>query len=183
MEYVVLACQATLAGVFLFSFAGKVRNRKAYEEFVASVVVLQLARYRGSRMLALATVAAEAAAPVLLVVPFTSTAGFGLSACLLTAFTAVIVISLRRGSRTPCRCFGASSVPIGPPHLVRNLILLAGGGVGLVGGLTATAVPRDPAWIVLTLAVAGLALLLVVRLDDLVTLFGSAKPVARLDNN
>ncbi|GAB3425396.1 MauE/DoxX family redox-associated membrane protein [Flindersiella endophytica] len=176
MEYVVLACQVTLAGVFLFSFASKVRNRNAYEEFVASVVILRLARYRGSRVLALATVAAEAASVILLIVPSTSKAGLALAACLLTAFTTVIAVELRRGSRAPCRCFGASSTPLGLPHLLRNLILLAAGGTGLVGGLTATAAPRDPAWTVLTLAAAALALVLVVRLDDLVALFSPAKP-------
>jgi len=45
-------------------------------------------------------------------------------------------LSVRRGNTAPCRCFGASSTPLGPRHLVRNALLLAVAAAGLAGVLT-----------------------------------------------
>lgn len=45
--------------------------------------------------------------------------------CLVVAFTVLIVLRIRDGSRPPCACFGArSSRPIGAAHVIRNVILL-----------------------------------------------------------
>ena len=45
---------------------------------------------------------------------------------LLTVFTFLIVRQLRLGHRPVCACFGAwSSRPLGPEHVVRNVILMA----------------------------------------------------------
>lgn len=43
----------------------------------------------------------------------------------LVVFTAVIFRRLVDGSRPPCACFGSRSTePLGPRHLIRNLVLL-----------------------------------------------------------
>jgi len=53
---------------------------------------------------------------------------------LLVAFSIVIALRLREGSRPPCACFGAwSAAPIGPWHLVRNAALVALGLVAVLG--------------------------------------------------
>ena len=45
---------------------------------------------------------------------------------LLVAFTTLIVLRLREGRHPPCACFGAwSAKPLGPGHVVRNVVLLA----------------------------------------------------------
>jgi hypothetical protein len=51
----------------------------------------------------------------------------GMMALLLIAvFTFLIVRQLRLGHRPVCACFGAwSSRPLGPEHVVRNVILMA----------------------------------------------------------
>lgn len=52
----------------------------------------------------------------------------------LVVFTVVIAHRLLDGSRPPCACFGArSSRPLGPRHLVRNVVLLVVAVVAVVG--------------------------------------------------
>ena len=57
---------------------------------------------------------------------------------LLIAFTGFVAVTLRRGVRTPCPCFGASDAPLGLATIARNLVLIA-------ATLVAT-VPRGEAW-------------------------------------
>ena len=48
-----------------------------------------------------------------------------LAAALFGSFTALLVLRLAQGRRPPCACFGSlSSKPIGPGHLVRNLVFI-----------------------------------------------------------
>ncbi len=48
------------------------------------------------------------------------------AACLLAAFTVLLVVRLAQGRRPPCACFGTrSGRPIGPGSVVRNLVLIA----------------------------------------------------------
>jgi len=45
---------------------------------------------------------------------------------LLVAFTVLIGLRIRDGSRPPCACFGSRfDKPLGASHVVRNLVLLA----------------------------------------------------------
>ena len=53
---------------------------------------------------------------------------------LLAVFTVLIVSKLRRGEHPPCACFGAwSATPIGPRHVLRNLVLIAVAAVAAIG--------------------------------------------------
>ena len=53
------------------------------------------------------------------------------AAVMLMAFTAVIALRLRDGSRPPCACFGSwSKRPLGAVHILRNLCVLAVAGSG-----------------------------------------------------
>ncbi|MET9419434.1 MULTISPECIES: MauE/DoxX family redox-associated membrane protein [unclassified Streptomyces] len=178
MTYLLLGCRALLLVVFLVAVAGKTRSRAAFAEFTSSVVALRLLSRRTSAAAAATVVVVELATTALLVVPATAVIGLALAVALLLAFSTGIVLALRRGDGTAsCRCFGASATPLGRIHVVRNLALAVVGGAGLVTGVTASVSswPPHPAGTVVTLAVALLGALLVIRLDDLAFLFTDPK--------
>ncbi|GAA4624121.1 methylamine utilization protein MauE [Actinoallomurus vinaceus] len=164
MEYVRAGCVSLIALVFVASAVSKLRDLGGFER---SLPALAPVPSRLVRPLARAVVAAEAVIPVLLLVPPATAYGFGLAGVLLIAFTVAIAVALRRGRRAPCRCFGASSTPIAPRHLVRNATLLVAAALGGMapGGLPVTAG--------LAIAVAGglVGAILIVALDDIVDLF------------
>jgi hypothetical protein len=88
------------------------------------------------------------------------------------------VISVRRGERTPCRCFGKSTTPLGPVHVVRNAFLVCVALLGVTGSLMSGTAELGG---IAVAAVAGLVLGgLIVVLDDIVDLFRPlpAKPGA-----
>src|SRR5664279_4190658 len=68
-------------------------------------------------------------------------AALALAACYL-GFTAVVLVSLARGSRRSCGCFGSADAPLGRAHLVVDLlaaaaaIALAAKPAGAFGGLS-----------------------------------------------
>lgn len=171
MSYLLIACRTLLLGVFLAALAGKVRGRAAYRGFEASLRALGVLPRRLAGVAAAVVTAVEAAIVVLLAVPGTVAAGFLLAAVLLTAFTTGIVLALRRGTTAPCACFGASVTPLGRVHVVRNLLLLAVAGAGPAAG---TGGGTEFAGVVLAVAAALVALVPVLRLDDLTALFSRA---------
>ncbi|WP_370947235.1 MauE/DoxX family redox-associated membrane protein [Amycolatopsis sp. cg5] len=169
MSYAELFFRAFLLGVFLFAVLGKARGRAAFDEFARSIQGLRLLPRKWSVPTAAAVVAAEAAVVVLLAVPGTVVAGFGLASALLIGMTGAIVVAIGQGRQAPCRCFGASVTPLGMAHVVRNLILLATGAGGLAfAGSTGA---MEPGGVLLALAAAAVGVLLVVRADDLMALF------------
>jgi hypothetical protein len=173
VAYVVLWSRAAVAGVFLVSLAGKVRGRAALAEFVSSVGALEVVPRRWSRPAAYGAVAAEGSALLLVAIPATVPLGLASGAVLLSAFTAAIAAALRRGVRTPCRCFGASTTRLGLPHVVRNLALVAVCATGLVAAAPATDPARHPDGVATALVGAATVVLLVARFDDLVELFAA----------
>jgi Methylamine utilisation protein MauE len=173
MLYLMIACQALLAGVFVIALAGKVRGRAALDEFVASIVALGMFPRARSVAAAYAVLGAEAVVILALVLPYTLLLGFAAATALLIVLTVGISAALRRGRHTPCRCFGASVTPLGRTHVVRNLVLMAIGCVGLAAGAAVggTGPAAHPAGVALALATAAVGVLIVVRLDDLMELF------------
>lgn len=167
MEYLQFGCQVLLGGVFAVSAGSKLYSRAAFADFsTATARLTGAARPKG---LAVATVATEIAVVVALSVPALLLWGFAASIGLLAVLTAAIVRSLRRGQKAPCRCFGASSTPLGPQHVVRNAALA---GIGLLGALSGgdeAPLERGPACVVALAALIGVAL--IARLDDLIGLF------------
>ncbi|MBG0832672.1 methylamine utilization protein MauE [Planomonospora sp. ID67723] len=164
MEFVRALCAALIILVFAASAVSKLRDLRG---FAGSVPALVPVRPGLARPLAVGVVAAETAVPVLLAIPPTARYGFALACVLLAAFTAAVAAALRGGRRAPCRCFGASGVPVGRRHLIRNGALLV---TAVLGALAPQGFP-PPAG----LAVAGAAGLagavLVISLDDIVDLF------------
>jgi Methylamine utilisation protein MauE len=171
----VLAARALLAGLLAVSASAKLRGPEALHGFAASTVALRIASRRWSFPLAVATAVAEAVTAVLLAVPGTAPAGLAAAAVLLATFTAAIGLSLKRGARAPCRCFGASRTPLGAPQLLRNLVLLAVCGAALAAS-TRPAGPLHPAGVAVALGAAAVAIALVLLLDQAVELLRDPAP-------
>jgi hypothetical protein len=133
MSYVAVGCRVFLAVVFLLAVTGKIAGWRAFREFTQSVVGLRLVPRRAAAEVAATVAAAEGLAVLLAAIPGRDAgiAGGLWAALLALAFTAVVAVSLRRGQRAPCRCFGASATPLGPRHLTRNTVLLAGALLGV----------------------------------------------------
>ncbi|MGP4100126.1 MauE/DoxX family redox-associated membrane protein [Nonomuraea sp. KM90] len=172
LAYLLLSCRVAVSGVFLLSFAGKIRGRTAYREFVASVEALNVVPRPLARAAATAVIAAEACTALLVALPPpASFAGFVLAVGLLTAFTGVILVALRRGSTAPCRCFGAAAAPLGRPHVIRKLTLLAVSVTGLAGAAGVATVRLAGEGVLAAVIAAAVVVLLVSRFDDLLALF------------
>jgi hypothetical protein len=171
VAYLAVGCRLLIAVVFLVSVATKLADLPAFVESVRGLRVLPAPLARAG---AGAVVAAEAAIVLLLAVPVAATgvAGFGVAVAALVAFGAAIALSLRRGRRAPCRCFGRSTTPLGWHHVVRNGALTA---VALLGAVaTAGAGPAHPGGLAVAAAAGAVAGLLVTALDDIVALFRPA---------
>jgi hypothetical protein len=157
LSYLLLTSQLVTAGVFALAVLGKLR---APEAFAASLADFGLRRAR--RPVAYAVIAAEAAViPLALLI---APVGLTLAAVLLLTFAATIIVTLQRGARPTCRCFGAKSAPLRGAHVARNLVLAALAVAGLFAG--------DHAFAGAPLAVgailAAVALLVLATFDDLV---------------
>ncbi|MFC0112006.1 MauE/DoxX family redox-associated membrane protein [Kibdelosporangium aridum] len=180
MNQVTPGCAVLMCVVFGVSAAGKLGGGR-WRAFMASTGLLRLLPpslrtwAAGAVVVAEPAIAAALAGAVVLGDPVAEVAGFAGAAALLMVFTGAIVISLRRGDRTPCRCFGAGATPLGWPHVMRNAVLLIVAGVGLAGAAAGGA-PQPGAALVSGVAGGAFGLLLV-RFDDLVDLFRPATRV------
>jgi hypothetical protein len=125
LDYLSLGIRLLLVLTFAASAASKVRSRDAFAAFAGSLGALGLLPRAGVLPIAVALVAAEAAAAALLLPEATAVAGLALAAALLAGFSVVILVVTRRGVQAPCRCFGASTRPLGYPHAARNALLAA----------------------------------------------------------
>jgi Methylamine utilisation protein MauE len=169
---VLLFSRCLLGLVFLVSSLSKVR---APVPFVESVRDLRLIPIRQVKAVAVLTIAVEAATVVLLVVPSgtANATGFAMAAVALGAFTAAIVVTVRRGTVAGCRCFGGSAAPFGWHHVVRNGLLLAAAAAGAYASAAGSAPPSLPAGL-LAVPAGVVCAALVVRLDDLVDVFSAS---------
>ncbi|WP_431932894.1 MauE/DoxX family redox-associated membrane protein [Nonomuraea jabiensis] len=165
MVHVLVASQVLLTTVFVVSAYSKLRSRAALRSFAATLRSLPgPARFPA----AMATVVMElVAAATLIVLP---QAGLAVGGMLLIAFSAWIAVSLRRGRREPCRCFGASTTPLGPVHLVRNGLLLLVVALGSVA-LMSPGGPVTVAGLALAVPVGLVAAILLIVFDDIADLF------------
>jgi hypothetical protein len=132
VRYAELACRLCLLTVFAIALAGKLSGRDAFAAFTSSLRQMSVIPQGTVVLAARMSVGAEALVVVLLAIPVrgAGVAGFAVAAGLLGVFTGAIVSSLRRGNLAPCRCFGASSTPLGRRHVFRNAALVS---VALLG--------------------------------------------------
>ncbi|MFI7038755.1 MauE/DoxX family redox-associated membrane protein [Microbispora rosea] len=179
MAYLFAFCRLLTGIVFLMSAVSKLRGRAAYEEFTAATRALVRLP---SRLVAALVVAAEIAVAPLLAWRPTTLAGFGVALGLLVAFTAAIVVALRRGRRVPCRCFGASAVPVGAGHLARNAVLIVAAAAGAVqagagavhAGTGAVFAGLGPAGLAAVALAAGAVAVLLSAIGEIAGLFTSS---------
>src|SRR6185503_12351118 len=146
MDYLSFACRCLIGLVCGVSVIGKLRGRTAFREFAGTTRVLLIAAgpvsrvsHAAARVVGGVVVAAEASVVLLLLIPGTGWVGLGLAMVLMASFGHGIAAAIRRGLRTSCRCFGASSTPLGSRHLVRNAALFLVAATGLLTGPVADA--------------------------------------------
>lgn len=182
-DFVVGVC-AMAACVFGGSAAGKIRSRAAYRAYRAGLGANQLVPGYLLGTVAAVLAACEAltaawlAGCTVLLAAFDGRA-FALlgesalaAATFLTAtLTAGVTVAIRRGRAAPCPCFGVKSPrPLGPAHLLRNLVLLA----AVVSGLALEPVAsRHPTLggLAVALCTAGVTAMLIIRWEDLAEVF------------
>src|SRR5215813_11803225 len=117
---VAVGCRVLLAVILGLAFIGKISSRAAFRGFTDSLTVLPWLPRRRHPVLAVVILVAEGASTVLLVVPGTALAGLALAVVLMTCFTVMPALSLRRGVELTCRCFGLRDAKIGLSHVLRN---------------------------------------------------------------
>lgn len=157
MAYVDIGCRFALGLVFVVSAWSKLKSPAEFAAFTRSVRRLGVLPDGAlARVAAIGIAAAEVVVPVLVAIPWgvSVVAGYVAAVFMLSAFTVGIALSLRRGDRTPCGCFGRSPVPLGGRHVVRNLLLVAIALGGLAATVTGTG--ADDLGIATVAAVAGL---------------------------
>lgn len=166
---------STGAGLLVAVVLGTAAVAKVREPgpFVAAVGALVPRRM--SKAVAWLVIGAELLAAVTCLVPVTLAFGLALAVVLFAAFALVAVRSARAPAPLPCACFGAVKASLGWPHVVRNALLTAVAGAGLVAVLAGG--PGN-AWSqpVLMILVAATALVLAavaISVDHLIALFAS----------
>lgn len=167
MVYLTLACRILLGAVFLSAVFSKIRSRSAFDSFVAGLRTLAVVPPRLARTAAVVVVATEAAVVPLLVTPWI---GALLAIGLLLAFIVAIIRAQRADIVATCPCFGSSTVPLGPRHVVRNLVLIVVASTALAAVVPGRA-DVDSVGLLLAGTAGIVVASLIVRLDDIVALF------------
>jgi hypothetical protein len=144
MVCLVVFGRALLVVIFATAVVTKVSGRARFEDFSAWIRQLPLGAARAFPMQTAAlTVGCELAVVLMLLLPWTAEAGLALGAAVLVTFSAVSVEIVRRGIRTPCRCFGASRRPLTLEHACRDTVLagvaIAAAVLGGFGAATSSA--------------------------------------------
>lgn len=171
MTFLAIFMRTLLGVVFALALGGKLRSRRSFTDFAASLYELRWLPGPARAAAPAAVVTVEAASIVLLAVPATVPFGFGLAFLTLAAFTASVGWSLRRGDTVRCQCFGTDSGPMGAWEVARNSVLLVAAAAGLLAsGAGPAAAPAGSA-----VAAGGgvLAAVLIARWDDLRYVFSS----------
>lgn len=183
----VIAVLTNAAIVFGVSAGAKLRSRRSYRSFRTGLGETQL--ISGGKLPATAallvgaevTVAGFSVAAALATIPTSRaialTALALVAAGLLTGVLALGVATvMHRGTRAHCACFGSrSALPLGGPHLARNLALLTLLAAALISTAAGPgrAVPGGSAIAVAAGTAAGL---LLTHLDDLIALYSPGAP-------
>jgi hypothetical protein len=166
MMLVVVAARVLLGTVFAVAAAQKLRDNRAYRRFLAEL----LRPGWLVRPAIVGTILAEVTAAGLLLAPRTAAAGFGLALALLSVFSAALGRALRRNMRLSCGCLGTSSQPVDRASMQRNAALAAVAVAGLAGSTVAA--PASLSTGAVAAGAVGLAAaIVVVRLDDIRTVF------------
>ena len=122
MNVAVVVARFVLAAVFVVAGWGKARDPAGTRIAVRAFGVPA----RAVTAVAFLLPVAELTVAFLLVFGSTATAGAAGAVILLAVFIVAIAVSLARGERPDCHCFGqARAEPVGGMTLVRNCVLVA----------------------------------------------------------
>jgi hypothetical protein len=167
--------QCLIGVTFLLSALSKVGSATGLRMFAETLDLRRVARAGRPALLAAAAVGSVEALVAVVLLPLgpaVTRPAFLLAIVLLSAFSIVIIRSLRRHEQIACRCFGGSApAPFSAVHLYRNAGLLL---AAIAGALLAD--QQSAPWQMwLIMAIAGAICAFVVsRLDDVVSLFKTA---------
>jgi hypothetical protein len=171
MTYLLLTVHFVVGGVFAVSVFGKVRAQSAFVRSLADFGVPERIHAPVGAMVTLA----ETAVVVLVLVPVTAVPGLVLGAVLFLGFAIVVGVTIRRGRRPQCRCFGVESAPLRAAHVVRNVVLAALATAGaLVGAITNASPAISAGSFVVAVLVSAVVVAVVVGLDDLLDVVAPA---------
>lgn len=127
MQDLTVFIRLVLASVFLTSAIAKIKPSPTFEKAIQRLSL----GFVGSRMslfVARVLPTCELVLALLLVAGYWLKVIAGIACLMLTLFTILMAVSLARGERFRCNCFGAmSQSEIGFGSLARNIILIAGG--------------------------------------------------------
>lgn len=121
VELLAWLARLLLAGVFLAAALPKLLEPAAFAEAITKYQAFPDAAVN---LIATVVPALELVGALALLTPWRRGAAL-LFAGLLLGFTVLLAVSLARGLDLSCGCFGTSSEPVSPLHLLRNLGLLA----------------------------------------------------------
>lgn len=125
-----IAARLVLSAVFAVSGAMKLRQRESFQRTLSDFGVPSVV----AAALALVLPWGELAIAVALPLVATARLASLTALALLVAFSAAVALTLLRGRRPPCQCFGAlSPEPIGWTTLVRNAALIGLAVIALAG--------------------------------------------------
>jgi Methylamine utilisation protein MauE len=117
------AVQLSLGVVFLLAALPKLHDRKTFARIVARYRLLP--RWL-TRPFALAVIANESFLATAFLTGWLLPIALPLAAAVLVLFAAAVALSLRRGRRIPCGCFGGGDESVSARSLARLGTLLAG---------------------------------------------------------
>ncbi|HKD96110.1 MAG TPA: MauE/DoxX family redox-associated membrane protein, partial [Micromonosporaceae bacterium] len=148
MNDVILAALSVAACVYGTSAATKLARRAATRSFRAGLRATRLLPERAVRPVATLLITAEALVSVgaiaaitgrAVAVPQAAVLAVAVLACgsvLTGVLLGGVILVVRRGTRAPCRCFGAATdAPLGVVHIARNAALAAALTAGFAGGV------------------------------------------------
>jgi hypothetical protein len=173
MLYLALACRCTAGVVFAVAAISKVRGPAAYRAFAAWLDGLTALPVPVRGWAAPVLIAVEVTVTVTVALPWTATAGLLLAAVTLAAFAVGVAVMIGRGATEPCQCFGASSVPLGPRHVIRNALGCAVAAFGAVGAANAGHPVIHPFPAVFSVGCGFVLALLLIFTDDIAVLFSA----------
>jgi Methylamine utilisation protein MauE len=174
MVNIAISSRCLLAFVFACSAVAKLRSGGSFRTFrawLADLPVPVAPRHAGA--LAAAVAGAEVLIVLLAVLPWTVLAGFALAGATLATFIAGTSLAIARGTKAACNCFGARGAPLGRRHVARDTVLLA---VATVGAVASNAHGARPAGIAVSVATASFLAVLIVFLDDVLSLLAVGSP-------
>ena len=118
-----LVLRITVAAILAISGCAKLFSREKTEHAASEIGLGE----HISRYVSIVLPVVELIISCLLIMTPTASAGVALAMALLTILTAVVIVSLLRGRKPSCSCFGplSTSRPIGMHTLVRNGAILA----------------------------------------------------------